>query len=318
MYFLIYGDDIYRSRKKLAALRDRFCAARDSSGLNERKMRAGDDSADSLAEVLFASPFLADKKLVVLQGYLQEVKEDQKKIVEMLEKKPDSTVAIFYEEAGKSKLSGSPLLKALEGQKFTEEFSALEGQQAVGFIASECAELDQQIEVRACQALVELVGSDSWALHNEIEKLCAYTSATKKKMVTEEMVNEMVSGEREESIFAFLDACMQGRSNDAMPLLERLVASGTGEMQLLAMLQKQMRTIIGARDLLDRGIFDKQDVARRLGIHPYPASKAMAVARNADVSKLRDRMNRLIEIEGGFKTGDTQLKARIGVFALDA
>jgi DNA polymerase-3 subunit delta len=128
----------------------------------------------------------------------------------------------------------------------------------------------------------------------------------------------MVSGEREESIFTFLDACVQGRGRDAMPLLERLVTSGTGELQLLAMLQKQMRTIIGARDLLDRGITDKQDVARRLGIHPYPAGKAMTVARNADVGDLRRRLNRLVELEGAFKTGDSQLKARIGVFALDS
>ncbi len=318
MHFLIYGDDIYRSRKKLAALRERFCAARDATGLNERKMRAGEHDVESLAEVLFTSPFLADRKLVVMQGYLQLPKPDQEKVVEMLERKPDSTVAIFYEEEGRGKLSGSPLFKALEKEKFTEEFKAVEGQEAVGFIAAECAEHDVQIEVRACQALTELIGTDSWSLHNEVEKLCSYALARKKKMITEEMVSEMVSGEREESIFTFLDACVQGRSRDALPLLERLVASGTGELQLLAMLQKQMRTIIGARDLLERGITDKQDVARRLGIHPYPAGKALAVARNADSEELKRRFSRLIDLEGAFKTGDGQLKARIGVFALDS
>ncbi|MEA3249353.1 MAG: DNA polymerase III subunit delta [Patescibacteria group bacterium] len=315
MYFLIFGDDIYRSRKKLAALRERFSAARDTTGLNERRMRAGEHNIEAVAEVLFASPFLADRKLVALHGYLQLPKQEQEQIVEMLGRKPESTVAIFHEEEGKNKLSGSPLFKALEKQKFSEEFKTLEGQDAVGFIAAECAEHEVQIEVRACKALTELIGSDSWTLHNEVEKLCAYALAKKKKMITEEMVNEMISGEREESIFAFLDACMQGRGRDAMPLLERLVASGTGELQLLSMLQKQMRTVIGVRDLLDRRVNDKQDIARRLGIHPYPAGKAMTVARNVDVADLRRKLNELVELESAFKTGTNQLKAQIGVFA---
>jgi len=316
MRFLIYGDDIYRSRKKLAALRERFCAARDSTGLNERRLRAGEHGIGPVAEALFASPFLADRKLVVLQGYLQEPKTDQEQLVEMLGRKPDSTVAVFYEEEGREKLAGSPLLGALEDQKFSEEFKTLEGQQAVGFVAAECAGHDVQIEVRACQTLIGLVGADSWSLHNEVEKLCSYALASKKKMISEAMVSEMVSGEREESIFSFLDACMQDRSNEAMPLLERLVASGTGELQLLAMLQKQMRTVIGARDLLDRGISDKQTVARRLGIHPYPAGKAISIARNAEPADLKRKLHELVELEGAFKTGDGNLKARIGMFAM--
>jgi len=316
MRFLIYGDDIYRSRKKLAALRERFCAARDATGLNERRLRSGEHGLGPIAEALFSSPFLADRKLVVLQGYLQGTKPEQEQLVEMLDRKPDSTVAIFYEEEGREKLAGAPLLAALENQKFSEEFKSLEGQQTVGFIASECAGHDVQIEVRACQVLISLVGSDSWSLHNEVEKLCSYALAGKKRMISETMVSEMVSGEREESIFSFLDACMQDRTNEAMPLLERLVSSGTGELQLLAMLQKQMRTVIGARDLLDRGVSDKQTIARRLGIHPYPAGKAMSIARNAEPMVLKRKLNELVEFEGAFKTGDSNLKARIGMFAM--
>lgn len=315
MYFLIFGDDLYRSGKRLAALRERFCAARDATGLNERRLRRGEHGTDDLAEALFASPFLADRKLVILQGYLQDEKREQERIAEMLGRKPDSTVAIFYEEAGREKLSGSSLFPALEGRQFTEEFKALEGRQAVGFVAAECAEHGVQIEVRACASLIGLVGPDSWTLHNEIGKLCSYALARRSKMITGEMVSEMVSGEREESVFAFLDACVQGRPREAIPLLERLVASGAGEMQLLTMLQKQIRSVIGARDLLDRGVSDRQEAARRLGIHPYPAGKALAVAQNADSAVLRRKLDALVELEGAFKTGDSDLKARIGVFA---
>jgi len=315
MYFLIYGEDNYRSQKKLTTLRAKFRDDRDPSGLNERMLRAAEHGAEAVAEALHTSPFLAERKLVVLDGFCVANKDVQKKIVEMLETKPDSTVAIFYESEGVKGLKGSPLLEPLQTSKFSEEFRALDNEQLVGFVAAECAELNQQIDLRACRELVAAVGADSWALHQEVGKLCAFAQAHEAKMVTSDMVREMTSAAVEDSVFEFLDACTQGRARDAISLLESMVASGTNELQLLAMLQRQVRSLIGARDLLDRGVTDRGEVAKRLGIHPYPAGKALTAVRSLRADRLKESLGELINIEHRFKTGQGKLKAEIGLFA---
>ncbi|MFC1638684.1 DNA polymerase III subunit delta [Patescibacteria group bacterium] len=315
MRFLVYGQDVFRSRQKLAALRERFSATRDASGLNERTLRSGEHGSEEVAEALFASPFLAERKLVLLVGYLRGDKDVQDAVADLLGRVPESTVAVFYEEAGAAELKRSPLFAPLEKEKFTEEFPELDGRQAVGFLAQDVAEFGVQIEVRACQALVELVGTDSWALHNAAQRLAAYAASRGEKMVTEAMVRETVDGQGEEPIFAFLDACVQGRAREAVRLLERLLDSGAAELQIMTMLQKQMRTLLGAKDLLERGVADKREVAERLGVHPFPAGKAMAAARNVALDDLRQRFDALVELERKFKVGQADLRTELGLFA---
>ncbi|MFH1046957.1 MAG: DNA polymerase III subunit delta [Patescibacteria group bacterium] len=313
MFFLLYGQDSYRSRKKLTSLRAKFKLDRDPTGLNESFLRFENDDPETVAEALFSSPFLADRKLIVLDGYLNAKKDAQEKIVDLLGSKPDSSVAIFYHDTEAPK--ASPLFDLLKVQKFTEDFKSPDSGQAIGFIAAECAALGLQIEQRAGQALFIAAGENSWTLRQEIMKLCAYAQSQGQATITAAMVSELVEANVEDSVFAFLDACTQGNTREAVGLLERMVDSGTNELQILAMLQQQLRSLVGVRDLLGRGLTDRFEIAKQLGIHPYPAGKAMSVARSLPMAGLRSLFGELISMEQSFKTGQGKLKAEIGLFA---
>lgn len=313
MFFLVYGEDTFRSRRKLAALRERFSSTRDASGLNAVVLRAADVDAEQVAEALFASPFLADRKLVILEGFLSAAKDEQEQMMELLGRKPESTVAIFYEDEGAEALAKSPLLPLLASQKFTEEFAALSPMSAERFVAEECAAASVGIRPAASRALVTSVGADAWLLHQEVAKLSAFAAATGAKEITEAMVRDMVPTAREESIFPFLDACTDGRCADAAKMLEDLLEAGVAELQVVSMLTKHYRTLVAVHDLVARGERDKNAVARRLGIHPFPAGKAMNAVRNASAGALKKQYETLVEIERGFKTG-TKARAPLGVF----
>lgn len=313
MFFLVYGEDTFRSRRKLAALRERFSTTRDASGLNAAVLRETDAEPDQVAEALFASPFLADRKLVILEGFLKAAKDDQERMIETLAKKPESTVAIFYEDEGAETLSKSPLLPLLSKQKFTEEFAPLAPMTAEKFVIEECAVAGVVAKPAAARALVTAVGTDSWLLHQDVAKLSAYAAATGSKEVTEAMVRELVPAVKEESIFPFLDACTDGRCADAAKLLEELLDAGVAELQVVSMLARHYRTLVAVQDLVERGERDRNVIARRLGIHPFPAGKAVTAVRGASADLLRKRHGMLVEIERGFKTG-TKAKAPLGVF----
>src|SRR5687768_5457302 len=235
MFFLLYGEDTFRSRRKLAAMRERFSATRDVTGLNAVVLRAKGAETDQVAEAIYASPFLAEKKLVVLEGFLEAPAADQEKIKAMLEKKPESTNVIFFEEAGASALAKSPLLPLLAKQKFTEECAPLSGAQIERAAIEECAAAGVTLPLRAVRSLLAVTGVDTWRLHEEIAKLCAYAKATGVATITEEMIAELVPGAQEENLFAFIDACTEGRCGEASAMLERLLKSGVSELQIIAM-----------------------------------------------------------------------------------
>jgi DNA polymerase III delta subunit len=315
MRFLLYGEDTCRSKKKLAQLRARFKSERDPAGLNERIFYAERDDISAIVEAVYSSPFLANRKLVILENYLSLDKVEQQTLVDSLTKQPENTVVIFYQSNGSETLKSSPLFDLLKNEKFSEEFKSLTAEQAVGFIASYCAERESKIEVRACRELISAVGTDTWSLQQEVGKLCAYAKAHGYEIITVGVVKEIVQGNIEDRMFDFLDACISGRSNEAISLLENIISAGTNELQILAMLQKQVSLLTGVKDLIERGITDRNKVANLLGAHPYPTGKAMLAVRAAKISRLKFLLNELVEIEHRAKIGTGRIKTEIGLFA---
>lgn len=302
MYFLIYGDDTYRSRKTLVRMEAKFRADRDASGLNAIRMTAQRASIDEVAEALFATPFLSEKKLVVLEGFLRAAKGVQGALAELLQRKPDSTTVIFYDEGNAEDFKKSPLFEVLKGTKFTTEHAALSPAQAAKQVQQTCKEHGVTITPRALQNFLTAVGALSWQRETELEKLCSYAIATGAKEVDEQMVKEMVPAAQEEDLFAFVDACLASRAKDAITLLERALASGTSEIQVVAMLGKQFRNLIAVRDCLDRGLTDKDLVAKAVGMHPFPAGKALQACRKFSPAALQDFHVQLLDIEHRLKT----------------
>jgi len=315
MYFLIYGEDNFRARKTLAAMRAKFSAVRDAGGMNMATFKAGEAGPDEVGAAVFASPFLADKKLVILEGFLSALPEDQQKLAEMMARKPASTSVIFFESAGAADLKKSPLFADLAGQKYSVECPELDARNVTAFIREECAAAGLGIEPRASQALLALVGFDSWRLHQELAKLCAYAAGSGKKAVSESMVADLVSGGQEESIFAFLDACTEGRQRQAVLALEGLFRSGVAELQIVSMLLRQFRLMISAHDFLSRGGRDAETLARKIGQHPFPVGKAMAVSRRFTFDFLRKRYRDLVAIDRSIKTGTAKPKVLLDIFA---
>ena len=319
MFFLIYGDDNFRSRRALMAAISQFQEKRDASGFNVVRLRADSDSLIRVQQELFASPFLAEKKLVVLGGYCRSTgKVDQENMVALMNRVPDSTAAIFFESADAKDLAKSPLFDLLKGQKFTAEYPPLTPAEASRFAVAEAAAAgDMKFEIPALHQLLEATGPDSWRIHQETGKLCARAAGDGgRKTVTAADVTEMVRGSQEQSIFAYLDACTDGKGTAAMVALESLMAAGEAEIQVIAMLQRHYRTIAMARDLMSRGL-DQKTAAAKLGVHPFAAQKAWRAAVRYDLPFLGRCLRRLAQMEQDLKTGATLPRVGLGLFTAE-
>lgn len=306
---------------------------RDQSGMNVLVFRP--DQATAAVEALRTAPFLADRKLIVLDGFLEAASAVQQDMIGALAAKPESTVAVFFEDGSAEELAKSPLFDRLKEEKFTEEFLPLTGAAAEQFAAAEAAAFNATFGPQATRLLVELIGGDSWQIHLETSKLAAYAGgvaagvggtssasqsvqnadASAPALITEAMVRELVNDGREEPVFAFLDACTDGRSGEAMRLLERLFQGGTSQAQVVAMLTKHFRGALAARDLLERGHADPSLLARTIGLHPYVAGKAVAFARCHRLVVLQTRYERLVQMERALKSGGPETRVTLALFA---
>jgi DNA polymerase-3 subunit delta len=314
MKFLIYGEDTYRSRRKLAAARERFSATRDAGGMNTAVFRAGAATAEQAAEAIFASPFMAEKKLVVLEGFLKAGAAEQKKLVDILDRKPESTIVMLYEQVGAADLAKSPLFETLKAEKFTEEFPALTAAAAEKLVAEEAVAAGAPMDTKAARTLIMLLGTDSRLIHEEVAKLTAFALGSGKKAVTEEIVTAMVADGRDAEIFAFLDAVTEGRTRESSKMLEKLLAGGSSEIPLVAMLLKQYRAALAARDTVERGMADAAALAKALGMHPFPAGKAIAFARKHNRAALERAYEKLVQMEKAAKSGGPKAKVSLAVF----
>jgi DNA polymerase-3 subunit delta len=315
MFFLLYGEDIYRSRRKLRLVREQFATKRDATGLNTAVFREGVGDLGAVLEGLYASPFLAEKKLIVLDGFLRAATAEQQRLAEALGRKPASTIVVFYEDCGAKELEKSVLYPLLLQQQFTEDFALPVGRDLAKHIQDECRSYDCMIEPKAVEYLVAAVGGDTWQLHEEIHKVCAFSRGRGQPVVTAETVKNFVPARHDDSIFALVDACSGRNAGAAVLLIERLVAEGVAELQIVSMLLKQFKNLIACRELVDRGETDKFQVAKALGIHHFPAGKAILMCRKWRPEALRDSYQRILEIDRRLKTGYAKPKLLLQLFA---
>ena len=146
MRFSISGTDSYRVKEKLNELKAEFAKKRDQSGLNVINLDGEDLDIDQFTSEVMATPFLGEKKMVIVKNiFKNRNKKINKDVADFLKKHTTSQSPSQKDEKisggidnvvgfvnfldpekykGKTKLTG-PLVKLLASQKFYWEFDLL-------------------------------------------------------------------------------------------------------------------------------------------------------------------------------------------------
>src|SRR3989339_905246 len=101
MLIYLYGPDTFRSRQQLKKMIEKFKIDRDPQGLNVVVVDAEKEEAGVVLQQISASPFLAERRMVVLENLLSSTgkKELQEDIFDRIKRNsiPESTVLLFWE-----------------------------------------------------------------------------------------------------------------------------------------------------------------------------------------------------------------------------
>lgn len=180
MLIFLYGPDTFRSREQLKKMVSKFKADRDPQGFNVAILDCAHEEFGKILEQILAVPFLAEKRMVVLENLLTATgKGDlQEEILKRLENKslPESNVYLFWEGEGKPKTNAAKkLLEILSKEKYAQEFLPLTGTKLASWIESEIKIQGGKISREALNYLVNNIGGDMWRLNSLINQLMSYS-----------------------------------------------------------------------------------------------------------------------------------------------
>ena len=318
MVLFFYGQDSYRSWKKLQELKARYIDA-SLGDTNLQSLDAASVTVDQLANGLLAYPFLAKTRLVVLDRLLSRgSKSIQEKFLEMIEKIPDTTVAVVYEAGVPDRRT--VLFKTLAKLPKTTEFKPLVGRSLEAWMAEELKPYEASIDPEAATRLAERTDGDTWRLAMELQKLgtTLLDSPSAERVVTIDLVESLIRDTKSTEIFAISDALASGSAALALKTLRALLGQGESPQYLLALVANTIRTLVLIRDSLDAHITNANSIAATTKLKPFVVGKHLQAAKRFSASTLADRFDELARIDLDSKRGKIDAEVGLELFVIKA
>lgn len=316
LYFL-FGNDEFAITRKLKEFEADFPDPT-SADMNTARLDARSLSEDDLNNAVNAMPFLAKRRLVLLQNPSSKYNNPsaRKKFFEFLEKTTETTRLVMYESVEPRDAGKHWLVKwAEKNSKLiqTKAFMLPRLKDMTGWIVNETKNQGGKIEPRAAEMLKEMVGVDTRQAGMEIAKLLAYANWS--RPVTVQDVEAVCVVTSQQSVFDFVDALANGNGKAAQHLLHRLLET-EDDFSLWGMVIRQFRLLIQAREILDaRG--NQNDVARALGVHPFVAEKAAQQAARFSIESLEYIYRKLLTIDEGVKSSQLTLDLALDTLVVE-
>jgi DNA polymerase III delta subunit len=196
-------------------------------------------------------------------------------------------------------------------------------------------QFDKRVEPAALDLIVARAGGDAAALTMEMEKLCRYTGTA--KTITAADVRASFRDMAESWIFDFTGALAAGNAALAVPRLRDLLAQGDHPLRLLAMIAREVRLLLAARDCLEgplagkwRGSISFPVFQNRLlpelgdfaeatfgKMHPFRVYKYLGDAARMPTARLRRALIALSELDAKFKSSRGDPSILLETFVLD-
>lgn len=302
MIIFLHGKDTYRSKAQLRKMVTKFQQDRDPQGLNFSRIDVVVGGTKGLLEQLLAAPFLAEKRMVVVERLLQHGDDDLcADVLARVEQErcPSDVVWVFWEEQTPKKKMAKQLYAALEKLQFAQLFDLPEGKGMLGWIAKEAQEYGKHIDQQAAAEIARTAGGDSWYAATVIQSASAHAKSEHIELAD---VRPFVQEQPDDNIFGLLDAVLAGRIQQALRAFHGQIVLGKDAHFVFQMIIRQVQMLLDARDALDREM-DVPTMQKVFDGHPFAIKKAAEAAKRFTFDQLREMHSRLIGIDFDAKTG---------------
>jgi len=307
--YILLGQDDFSRRQVLEEIKrgmgDQTLLATNTTTLDGHQL-----SLDQLKTTCETAPFLAEKRLVIVNGLLvrfepknksrQRVKtaaNDYKSFAAYIPTIPESTTLVLVD--GRLK-SGNSLLRELSTKAKVKNFPLLRNEALRQWIKQQVKQEGASISPEAVNLLAKLIGGNLWTMANEISKLALFTLG---RRIEAADVKGLVSFSQEANVFAMVDAILESRVGVAEQSLGRLLESGAASAYLLVMLSRQVRMIVLAKEMMGQRK-SEAEIQDGLGLtSEFALRKVLGQAGRYPMGQIMDIYRKLLETDLAIKTG---------------
>lgn len=283
MVLYLYGPDTQRSRQHLEKLVEKFYRERDPQRMNVSRLVVGEIEDSDIQMQTLAVPFLAEKRMVVLERLLECGSDELLAWFDArFVQQPASAnvIVIVWEEdpAKRSKQSVGALHTTLAAGQFAQEFAPLDGKRREQFVVKFLADRSVGITHDAMVALARRV-ADMYELTTALEVLAAFGWTKKGQPLTARDLDLFLPPDIENTIFKAMDDLSAQQRHGALAQLAQVWYADNDSVYVFAMVHRQIRLLVEAQEVLSHAAgASEQSLARELGVHPFVAKKLMGVA----------------------------------------
>lgn len=302
MLYIFHGPDDFTRNETIVALQ----AAMGDPSLADLNMTVLEGRDTTLGEIRHntdSMPFMADKRLVVVKGYISAIKgksSEVEALVDYLGHVPATTDFVLVETDILDKRS--PVLKAAAAANATVTvFAGPNRNNLQGWVFNRVKDNGAQIDSSAAQLLGQLVGPNLHTLNSEIEKLTLYVGD--QRPIQRQDVELLVPYTEDAEDFGLANAIGQQNAQKAYDQLHKMLDEGKHPMAILGSVATQVRGLLEVKDMADRGMSAQEIAQSKNWKSDYAAKMRLREASRFSMARLEEILVMLLEIDLSIKTG---------------
>ena len=266
----------------------------------------GRTAASEVFDELRTLPFLTEKRVVLIKGADDFVKENRPLLEKYFENPSDTGILILTVSSWSA---STKLAKKLSGVG-----------ELISITEPKCWELparlaeytrdahDKNLTKPAAELLIELSGENLAQLYSEVDKLALF--ALDEKTIKPGHIEALTGHNRLFNCFSVIDAVTAGNLGGAISRLRKMFAEDkSAEYTAVGAFAFHFRRMFGAKVLLDKGV-NSGEVARRMRIWGQKEG-FFAQVRRMSLKQIGSNLEQLASIDYAIKTGQTKAMVAI-------
>jgi len=302
MLYVLFGQDTYRSRKKLREITDRFYTF---AGGRESAVRIvlPESSRFEVEQAVTTGSLFRNKQLFVIEEPSEAAVDVVVYLEEQLPKFAKSDdIYVIWDRKTFSGTAGFGAI-AIKYAAKAQEFGHLTAQGSARFLEEEARLRGITLSNSRKRNILTLFSGDSWKIIQALEKSALENEKNEEVSSADTALDDRL-------IFSLTDAYGLSERVKAWRIYATLLDAGMEPENIFWRLISHVRTTLSIYSLVQRGV-PVGDMARIAGVHPFVAKKAAAVAARIPGQNLKCRHAALVSLD--FQTKQSRGDMALGL-----
>ena len=314
--YLIHGDDHGAVVERRAGLR--ALAEREGGSDSVEALEGESATPEGVAGALAAMTLMVGRRVILVEGVerWKQAEVEQALVPALAAMPPDTTVALFAREEGRSKAPAAlhTAVKQAGGQVVTQ--ATVKPWDLPKWARAQASHLGIELDMAAATALVGQVGERQQRLLRELEKLALELNGETPRRVGVQDIEARAAHSAQYRAFILADALVAGDARAATRAYVRLREQGERLAGLTYLMASRLRDAL-AISLRLRAGESAAEVKRGLRMPPRAAERFVRDVVQTEPERLRAALGALADLELDTRGGSPMPQARSRMSGLD-